>query len=419
MDEMRATLSPLRGAAVMLNIVLGAGLLTLPGLAVQHAGENALTVWLACAVASIPLLAAFAVISRSHPDQGGLAKIAGLAFGRYGYAATTFLFLGAVLFGLPSIALTGGYYASAMLGGSPHVFAVGMLLFAVAINLVSVEWTSRINAIIASVVLVALAGIALVGVTLVSPSWEPLRPPLPPTISLQVFGQVFMMIFFAFTGWELAANLSADFHNPRRDVPIAIGLSFCVAVLLYVVLAVIAGSLGLSDKAAAPFVVLFETRFGWMGGTFIAGVAVILVIANLAAAVWAVSRMVWASAGEGLLPRNLRSLKNGTPYRAVITTVSALVAVEVISAVGAFDLGVMLGVAGQNFLLIYGISALALGVSSPKRAEKILALTCITEVLLLVAFRAGEGLAYPIFLCVIAIAVVRQGHRPAILGTLD
>lgn len=416
---MRTTLSPLRGAAVMLNIVLGAGLLALPGLAVLHAGENALTVWLACALASIPLLTAFAVISRSHPDQGGLAKIAGLAFGRYGYALTTFLFLGAVLFGLPSIALTGGYYASAMLGGSPHVFAIGLLLFAVAINLVSVEWTSRINAIIASLVLVALVGIALVSMTLISPNWETLRPPMPPTIPLQVFGHVFMMIFFAFTGWELAANLSADFHNPRRDIPLAIGLSFCIAVLLYVSLAIVAGSLGLTAQAEAPFVVLFETRFGWMGGTFIAGVAVILVIANLAAAVWAVSRMVWASAGEGLLPARLRSLRNGTPYLAVIATVSALVAVVVISAVGAFDLGVMLGIAGQNFLLIYGISALALGLSSPRLPERLLAFVCIIEVLLLVGLRAGEGLVYPLFLCVVAMATVRQGHKSAILGAAD
>lgn len=416
---MRTTLSPLRGAAVMLNIVLGAGLLTLPGLAVLHAGANALTVWLACAVASIPLLGAFAAISRSHPDQGGLARIAGLAFGRYGYAVTTFLFLGAVLFGLPSIALTGGYYASAMLGGSPHVFAIGLLLVAVTINLVSVEWTSRINAIIASVVLVALAGIALVGVTLVNPSWETMRPPMPPTIPLQVFGQVFMMIFFAFTGWELAANLSADFHNPSRDVPIAIGLSFGIAVLLYVALAIVAGSLDLSDQAQAPFVVLFETRFGWIGRTAIGGVAVILVIANLAAAVWAVSRMVWASAGEGLLPKALRSSKNGTPYVAVIATVTALATVVVISAVGAFDLAVMLGVAGQNFLLIYGVSALALGLTSQRLGEHILAFVCIIEVLLLLGARAGQGLAYPIFLCVVAMVAARHGHKPELLETTD
>lgn len=416
---MRTTLSPLRGAAVMLNIVLGAGLLTLPGLAVQHAGENALTVWLVCAVASMPLLAAFAVISRNHPDQGGLAMFAGLAFGRYGYAITTFLFLGAVLFGLPSIALTGGYYASAILGGSPHAIAVGLLLFAVAINLVSVEWTSRINAIIASVVLLALVGIAIVGMTLVSPSWATLRQPMPPTIPLQTFGLTFMMIFFAFTGWELAANLSADFHNPHRDVPIAIGLSFFIAVLLYVALAVIAESLGQNDQAETLFVVLFENFFGRAGGTFIAIVAIILVIANLAAAVWAVSRMVWASAGEGLLPRKLRLLRDGTPYLAVVATVGALVVVVVISAVGAFDLGTMLAMAGQNFLLIYGISALALGLSSPRLAEKILASVCIIEVVVLIGLRGAEGLIYPILLGVIAIVAVKQSHKAVILGTAE
>jgi len=127
MGEIRTSLTALRGTAVMLNIVLGAGLLSLPGLAVLQAGENALTVWLACALASVPLLAAFAVIGRRYPDQGGLAKVAGMAFGRFGRALITYLFLGAVLFGLPSIALTGGYYANAMIGGSPHAYAVCFL----------------------------------------------------------------------------------------------------------------------------------------------------------------------------------------------------------------------------------------------------------------------------------------------------
>lgn len=419
MHESRTTLSPLRGAAVMLNIVLGAGLLTLPGLAVQHAGGNALTVWIACIVASIPLLLAFAIISRSHPDHAGLARIAGLAFGRLGYAVTTFLFLGAVLFGLPSIALTGGYYASALLGGSPHVFAVVMLLAAVAINLFSVEWTSRINAIIASVVLFAFAGIAIAGLAIANPTWEVLRPPLPMTISQPVFGQVFMMIFFAFTGWEVAANLSPDFHNPRRDVPIAIALSFLVAAALYLALAVTIGALGQIDQAEAPFVVLFEESFGLAGEIFISAAAVILVVANLAAAVWAVSRMVWASATEGLLPVRLRILRGGTPYLAVITTVGALIVVVVMSAVGAFNLGTMLAVAGQNFLLIYGVSALALGICSRTVGEKILAGICVVEVFGLVVLRGGGGLVYPLILCAIAMVIVRQNHSVATLDAAE
>ena len=399
----------------MLNIVLGAGLLTLPGLAVLEAGQNALTVWLACVVTSIPLLMAFAIIGRRYPDAGGLARVAHIAFGSFGYALTTLLFLGAVLFGLPSIALTGGYYAAAALGGSAHVYAIGFILFAVAVNLVSVEWTSRINAAIAGVVVLALFATAILGLILTAPNWPAAVPPMPPTLSPEVFGLTFMMVFFAFTGWEVAANLSAEFHNARRDFPIAMVLSFLIAVVLYLALALVAGSLDLGGNAEAPFVVLVDQQFGRAGGAVIALVAVTLIAANLSAAVWAVSRMVWSAATEGLLPNGLATVgDNGAPFRAVILTVAALIAVVFLSAFGIIDLGTMLAIAGQNFLLIYAIAAGALIVVGHGFWEKSLAIICVFIVAGLVALRGADGLLYPALLALMAFWAVWRRRVKAI-----
>lgn len=399
----------------MLNIVLGAGLLTLPGLAVLEAGEDALTVWLACVVVSIPLLVAFAIIGRRYPNAGGLARVAQVAFGSFGYAVTTLLFLGAVLFGLPSIALTGGYYAAAAIGGSAHAYAIGFILFAVAVNLVSVEWTGRINAAIAGLVVLALMATATIGMILTAPNWSTAVPPVPPTLSPEVFGLTFMMVFFAFTGWEVAANLSAEFHNPRRDFPIAIGLSFLIAVFLYLALALVAGSLDLGSNAEAPFVAMFVQQFGRAGGAVIALVAVMLISANLSAAVWAVSRMVWSAATEGLLPTGLAAVgENGTPFRAVVVTVTALIAVVNFSALGVIDLATMLAMAGQNFLLIYAIAAGALILLGQGLWDRSLAVVCVFIVAVLVVLRGTEGLPYPAFLALIALSAIWRGRVKAV-----
>jgi len=399
----------------MLNIVLGAGLLTLPGLAVLEAGENALTVWLACVVASVPLLLAFAIIGRRYPNAGGLARVAHVAFGPVGYAVTTLLFLGAVLFGLPSIALPGGYYAAAALGGSAHAYAIGFIVFAVLVNLVSVEWTSRINAAIAGMVVLALIATAAVGMILTAPNWAAAAPPMPPTLSAEVFGLTFMMVFFAFTGWEVAANLSAEFHNPRRDFPIAMGLSFLIAVILYLALALVAGSLDLGNNAEAPFAALFDQHFGQTGGVVIALVAVTLISANLSAAVWAVSRMVLSAASEGLLPKAVEAVGvNGTPIRAVIATVVALIAVVVFSAFGILNLATMLAMAGQNFLLIYAIAAGALIILGYGLWDRSLAVICVLIVAVLVVLRGADGLPYPAFLALIAFSATWRGRVKAI-----
>jgi amino acid efflux transporter len=91
--ELRKTLTVWRGAAVMLNIVLGAGLLTLPGLAVKQVGQAALLSWVLCAVASLPLLAVFTILGRRFPDAGGVPHFAERAFGRVPYVVGSFIFL--------------------------------------------------------------------------------------------------------------------------------------------------------------------------------------------------------------------------------------------------------------------------------------------------------------------------------------
>src|SRR5947209_4643472 len=116
-----------RGTALMMNIVIGAGLLTLPGLAIKIAGANAFAAWVLCAASAFPLLAVFIVLGSRYPQAGGISAYAQRAFGRFGGLAASLLFLGAVIFGLPSIALTGGHYLSAIFGGTPHLFALGLL----------------------------------------------------------------------------------------------------------------------------------------------------------------------------------------------------------------------------------------------------------------------------------------------------
>ena len=84
----------------MLNIVIGAGLLSLPGLAYQQVGENAIWAWALCALVALPLLFVFIIMGSRFPDAGGVSSFAQMAFGKYVYIASSFIFLGAVFFWL-------------------------------------------------------------------------------------------------------------------------------------------------------------------------------------------------------------------------------------------------------------------------------------------------------------------------------
>lgn len=410
MAELSKTLGVWRGTAMMLNIVLGAGLLTLPGLAVAAAGGAALMVWAACALASIPLLIVFGLLGKRLPDAGGLAHTMNRAFGPRAYGAATFLFLGAVVLGLPAIALTGGFYAAATLGGSPYLYAVLLVGLAAISNLASAKITGRINEVIASFLIVVIVGIAIVGLWGASgPASSPALPVEMPTLS--VFGATFMMIFFAFTGWEVSANLSGEFRDAKRAFPLAMAFSFILAVLLYGALAITVQMNPPTSGFEAPFVALFTQQFGPAGGLAISAASVILIFANLSAAIWAVSRMVYSAANERLISPRLAQLHNGTPITAVLVTLAALLGVIVSAASGYFDLGTLLAAAGLNFLLLYTGSAAALLRVTDTGWHKAIALLSIFMVIGLIAARGVDTLIYPAAL--IAIGAVLAQFRTA------
>jgi amino acid efflux transporter len=410
MGELAKAIGPWRGTAMMLNIVLGAGLLTLPGLAVQTAGGSALVVWAVCALAAVPLLVVFALLGREHPDAGGLASILKSAFGAYGYIPSTFLFLGAVAVGLPAIALTGGYYAAAAVGGPPHLYAALLIVLAMLGNLASAEIASRINTLIASAVLVVLVGITVTGWLAVDPTWETLSAATHAPIDLSTFGLAFMMVFFAFTGWEVAANLSGEFRDARRNIPIAMALSFVLAVGLYLALAVVVVASGPVGANEAPFAHIFGAEFGPVGSAVISGVSVVMIYANLSAALWAVSRMVYSAANERLLFAPFTRLVNGVPLNAVFLTTGVLLGVVFLSFENILDIGSLLAIAGQNFLLLYAGAAAALVRLSSNKWSRALGWGSLALVAVLLAGRGLDGLLYPLLLITggLLIALVRS-----------
>ncbi|MEM9032129.1 MAG: amino acid permease [Pseudomonadota bacterium] len=395
MGDLTKALGPWRGTAMMLNIVLGAGLLTLPGLAAREAGDGALAVWLVSALVAVPLLVIFGILGRAYPDAGGLATFLKRAYGDAGYAPATFLFLGAVAFGLPAIALTGGHYAAAAIGGPPALYASLLILGAAAANLASSEIAGRINTALASVILFVLVAIAATGWVAVSPDASVLERAVTGVPSLGVFGATFMMVFFAFTGWEVSANLSGEFRNPKRDFPFAMAASFAIAVALYLVLAFIVAASGPLGASEAPFAAILGSRFGPSGSLLVSAVSVLLIFANLSAAIWAVSRMVYSGASERLLPAVLMTLRAGLPLRAVILTTCVLLGVVAAAGAGLVDLGWLLGAAGQNFLLLYAGAAAALIKLTARLGYKALGWFAIALVVGLVLTRGLDQMIYP------------------------
>ncbi|MDQ0454439.1 APC family permease [Rhizobium paknamense] len=391
------SLTTLRGAAVMLNIVVGAGLLALPGLVVKEAGNQALWAWGVAALAALPLLLVFLLMGQRFPDAGGIAHFARTAFGPRAYAIASLIFLGAVVFGLPGIALTGGHYIAEAIGGRPALYAILLVALAALSHLTSTEMAGRISSAIASIILFCLLGLVGLGFSVIDWSGAADTIASPAELSLQTLFHPFMMIFFAFTGWEVAAGLSEEFKNPRRDFPRAMALSFVAACLLYFAMAFTIQAVPITGSYEASFASLLALAFGEMGRLLMACLAALIILANLMGAIWGVSRLVFSLSREGLLPLRLKTNAQGTPFSAVLITSLVLFIGLTLDAFGLLNINAMLALAGQNFLLLYGITALALLRLSPRHADRLVALITLAVVAGLMVFQSAS-LLYPALL---------------------
>jgi len=265
------------------------------------------------------------------------------------------------------------------------------------------------------VALVALLAIGFVGL----PAREgepPIR--LPVLADLGSIFTPFMMIFFAFTGWEVGAGISEEFRNPRRDLPIAMFLSFSIAVLLYAAAAYLTQRIDLHGNFTAPFVAMVEPTLGRLGAALVSLTAIVIVFANLSGAIWGVSRLVFALSREGMLPRALQTARDGSPVQAVAITAATLLAVVALDALGILGIGRMLGMAGQNFLILYGIAAATLVLTARALGERLLAGISLAIVLALLA-PSGQSLVYPAAPAIAAVALTggwRARHAAGIAG---
>lgn len=400
MPQLTKSLGPLAGTALMLNIVIGAGILILPGLAAREAGASSFWSWVLAALVSIPLLAIFCKLGSKYPNAGGILHFIGLAFGRKIHIIASFVFLGAVALGLPALALTGGYYFESFSGISPHVTAFGIVGFALLGNFLKPSWGSKFGATISALVILFIVCVVVVSLFAIPPanieqavsgifSTETI-------FSSRVF-LPFMLVFFAFTGWDVSLSTTEEFKNPKRTIPLSIALSFVVASFFYLLCAFVVIAAGPSAYTQAPFAVILAPTplyfFLSLGATF-------LIFANIFSALWGVSRLIFSLAREDIFPSWLAATSQGVPRAALCVTGSFIFLGIIGNMLGLITVQGMLAQTGQIFFFFYAAVTLVLLKLDRTVTGFMLSILCLIIVGVLLFF-GGQNFLFPLSLAII------------------
>lgn len=402
--QLEKTLGLVPAVGLAINLVVGSGLLILPGLAYQQAGGAAVYAWAISALVSIPLLVVFARLGADIPGAGGVAGFMQSVFSRRAGSATEVLLLGAVPGGA-GIAITGGKYFGTFFGGNTAAEICGtlMILFVGgAVNFAGARTSGKIQqglsfVLVALLILVAALALAF-GDTSAGEGLAPLAQAgtALPTVAL---------VFFAYVGWELMAFMSEEFKNPKRDFPLMVIFSYLVVVVLYLLVAV-AIQLVLPRNhpqiADAPIAAMLAAVAGESGSRIVAALGLLIVVVNFIGVVWAFSRLIYASAREGLLPDGWARLHSdaGIPRNAVLTAVIAFGAVAAASGTGLLSQATLFELAGACFFMAYLLSVGAYIRRSRSCFGKgfgVLTLAGVSFVFI----RFGPIIAYPIILFVV------------------
>lgn len=356
-----------RGVALAVGMVLGSGMLGLPGIVVAAVGSRmAIASWLAVILAMVPMVAIFSRLGSRYTTAAGLTEYARIAFGPWAADATSVLLWGTYAIGIPALAWVGGAYVCSLFDIAQYpwglVCALMILLASTIVNLLGTRLTALINTI--SLWMIAALICILVGThldLLVLGIRE--LPSITTGFDLSGLISGAGLIVWAFLGWENMSFSAEEFRNPKRNIPMTYWISFAVVSALYLALAFVVNG----AEIAGTHITGASGLTSLLPDDWKAVITVLIVIAILANAnswVLGASRLTFSAGRNGLLSGIFtKTNRNGVPVNALIAMQAIYTGVIVIAGLLHLKADNLVGIVSQDFIVLYVVSIIAFIIS--------------------------------------------------------
>lgn len=315
--------------AIGINQVIGSAIFLLPSQVAAQVGNWSPIAFLAAGLASLLVALCFAEVGSRFEGTGGPYLYTRAAFGRFvGFEVGWMQWVTRVTSQagiVNAMALAAGFYWPAMTGGTGRAVMISAVTLTLGwINLRGIRLSASVINLFTVAKLVPLALFIGVGVWFVDFSrLAPLG-----TVSLPQASAAALLLIFAFGGYDVIGVPAGEATDPRRHLPFAF-VATILAVTAIMTLAQIVAigtlpDLPLSKTPLADASLLF---IGAAGALLMSAGSVVSMTGNNLGSVLTGSRMLFALAENGELPRFFGKIhpRYRTPSNAIIvTTVVAL-----------------------------------------------------------------------------------------------
>jgi basic amino acid/polyamine antiporter, APA family len=347
-------------ATNVINITIGSGIFLLPALIAGILGNASIVAYILCGFMFLLVVLCYAEASSRITTSGGAYAYIEKAFGPFfGFIANTLFWFGG-----------GVLIAAALVNGIADILSVAFPIFDIAIyrallflilfiffaysNIKGIKQSMKVPRVTTVLKLLPLILLVIVGLCNINTSnlhWNGFP-------SSDKLGAASIILFSAFIGGETALNVSGEMKNPRRTAPLGLIIGVVSVVVFYSLIQIAAQSaLGASlINQKAPLAAVAGKLAGNWGIKILIVGGVISIFGSLYSGILVFSRVLFAGANDGLMPKYLSKVhpKYATPYWAIITL---LVIAYFIAISGGFRQLIIL--ASISMLLLYVGVALA------------------------------------------------------------
>lgn len=390
------------GLAAVVGGVIGQGILRAPGVVAQadSSATVLLGLWLLGGLLSLVLALPFAELGAAIPSAGGGMDYVGRAFGPMMRVAAAWLLLVAWIAAQAMVTyVLGEFLVRLGVGTSPALLATGCLALFFVLNALGTRVAGSIQ-----IGFAALKGALLLGLVVVlfaqAPSTAP-APPMPTGAGTTIaYATAIMLIIGACNGWAAVVNYGEEIEDPGRAIPRALFGGIAAVTLLYLLVnAAMFHVLDPAALAASTFAAADAAGnvFGNRGDVVFTAFGVISVGAIANVMLMTTTRIAFATARAGILPRRLAWVSaRGVPLPAM-TLVAACSAAFILS-------GTYLALAATSTAMHQGIFlAVTLAAIALRRKEP-----ALPRPFRIPAFPLVIGLVLAINLALMAVFVVRD-----------
>ena len=336
---MRRLLHPFSAVALIVGIVIGAGIFKTPSLVAAISGDAgwALVLWLAGALISIVGALCYAELCTAYPNAGGDYHFLHRAFGRnisfiYGWSRGMIINTGSIAL----LAFIFGDYISTLISLGAYssvIWALIVVVLLTAVNLAGIHASSRMQTWLTVTEIIGLLAVVLAGFWVDAPAsgavqWFAQAP------APSQWGLCLVFVLLTFGGWNEAAYISAELKGGPRIMVWVILTSMLTLTAIYLLVntALLLG-LGLSglsqSKTAASDLLGFA--FGPLAQKALGLFVAIAALTSINATMFVGARTNFALGNDWRVLRKLGQwqLDIGSPKQALL--LQALISIGLIA----------------------------------------------------------------------------------------